>query len=743
MDSERQPAQRGAGQTMTIRPLDPQTTALARLNSLRFTASVADTARLLSKWQSASGSLLVPIAIPLPKVAEEMSARGSTYFRERAKQVRSEIAKQLGLDATAAARLSFTMTSKEAWFLGPRPKLDLQLTLDAVASTPAKFIELMLQKALIESVSLGAEDTFVGGGFGPGVYLGSISQASKKYLQLAEANFTVNTKHGLLLCDVMSKRFVRKATAAEDSATTRLANAGEGYLVGVTRIVPDDFFESDARKSPMEGISLDRDKVRRTRFYYLNLLTEFAIRLLKEAGVPFERETFVASHCVDEAYIPLGPLANLQRPLVVVNTTAEMLDHDALAPLTRLAEYIPGYHVAGNKKTHFSALDIQLAATGSVALKPELNYLYLNGNGDEDLGSVRYAKHSENLEFKPIKAHQAYAALARGEGVADPYTEAKFNLLLKKATVSTAMQGLDYGPTDFAALRPGKAEDSDGRQLQEAIKRCLVELSLKEILLGKKPVTVPAMPTGMPTELTLLASRRVRMPGRQPPVQLIAAVEVRLQDDSIFVSRVRRTPWGDTNSLLDLVFEFPFLQENGKDWVRDGQFWVVDGKSGERLTTWAGNFVPKIILNDAYDGIEHAIGAQDDFQATQKEEGGQGKFLSKAREFNLLPYYISMFRPEHGKRGERVGLRMPVQDCGTFVRVFVPPEGGISGSGDALSGMRDLVHYGAGGAQTMAGMLDLPLVQLYLHTMTNGILVGGDNSKMSMLEKLARLALEN
>lgn len=38
---------------------------------------------------------------------------------------------------------------------------------------------------------------------------------------------------------------------------------------------------------------------------------------------------------------------------------------------------------------------------------------------------------------------------------------------------------------------------------------------------------------------------------------------------------------------------------------------------------------------------------------------------------------------------------------------------------------------------------DLPLVQLYLHTMTNGVLVGGDNSKMSVLEKLARLALEN
>jgi hypothetical protein len=77
------------------------------------------------------------------------------------------------------------------------------------------------------------------------------------------------------------------------------------------------------------------------------------------------------------------------------------------------------------------------------------------------------------------------------------------------------------------------------------------------------------------------------------------------------------------------------------------------------------------------------------------------------------------------------------------LRIFVPPEGGINGSGDALSGMRDVMVYQADGKPLEAGLLDRSLVQLYLHTMTNGVLVGGDNSKMSVLEKLARLALEN
>lgn len=727
---------------MPIRRLDPNEVAHARLSALRFTVPVAEAARALARWQATQGSLLVPIAIPLPKATED-SPKGVSFFRHRAKLVRAQIAKELGLEGDAALKLSFSMSSKDAWYLGPRPKLDAQSMLDAVAGSPGKFIELMLLKELIESSALDAHDTFVGGGFGPGVYLGSVSQASKKYLQLAEAEYSVNTKHGLLLCDVTAKRFSRKATAtAETAAATRLASAGEGFLVGVTRIVPDEFFEQDGRKSPMEGLSLDTDKIRRTRFYYLNLLTEFAIRLFTKAGVAFERETFAATHCVDDAYIPLEPLANLQQPLTVVNATLDALDADATAPLERFPEYIPGYHVAGGKKTHFPAPDLQVASAVPAELLPTVNYLFLNGQGDEDLGSVRLAK-APATELQPAKTSAAYTALAKGEGRADPYTEVKYRHLLARDTFAVATQGLDYGPKDLASMRPGKADDAEGRQLQEALKRCLVELSLKEVLLGRKPVTVPSMPAGAPANLTLLATRRTRLPGRADPEQTIAAVDVRVLDDTIEVVRVRRTPWGNSGAVLDLVFEYEFLQEQGKDAVRDGQFWVVDQATGERLTVWAGAFVPKIILNDSYEGIEHAIAAQDGYLAERREEGSKGRFLSKGRDFNLLPYYISMFKPEHAKHGERVGLRIPVQDCGTYVRVFVPPEGGISGSGDALSGMRDVMHYGAGGALTMAGLLDLPLVQLYLHTMTNGVLVGGDNSKMSVLEKLARLALEN
>jgi hypothetical protein len=726
---------------MPIRTLDPSTVAAARLNALAFGCPVPEAAQKLARWQIANGGLLVPIAVPLAELPPyDGAARGPGFFRERAKQMRALIAKRLVLDASGAQKLSFTMSGKEAWYLGPRPKLEAQSMLNAVASNPTKFIELMLLKELVESGARSASDTFVTGGFGPGVYLGSLSQPSKKYVELAEADYRVNLKHGLLVCDVTAKNFGRKQSAAAGSSNTRAADAGESYLVGVTRLVPDDFFELDARSRPMVGVSLDREKIRRTRLYYLNLLTEFAIRLFTKADVPFERDTFVATHCVDDAYIPLEPLASLKRPLVVVNTTSEPMDRDALAPLSRFPEYLPGYHVAGGKKTHFAAPDVRLADSVPPTLDPALNYLYLNGTGNEEFGTVRVAK-NPSAEFAPARLHVAYTALARGEGVADPYTEAKFRHLLACETVATVSQGLDYGPSALAELSPGKAADGAGRHLQEAVKRSFVEVSLKEALAGHKAIPVPAMPGGMPTQLTLLATRRLRLSAKQVE-QMVSAVDVDIDGAGIGVTRVRRTPWGRPGPLMEMVAEFGFLQDDGKEGVRDAQFWVVDRSNGERLRVWAGDFVPKIILNDAYEGIEHAILAQDEHLAKQRDGGSEGRFLSKGREFNLLPYYISMFKPEHTVRGESIGRRIAIQDRGEFLRVFVPPEGGISGSGDALSAMRDVMHY-RGDTLTSSGLLDVALVQLYLHTMTNGVLVGGDNSKMSVLEKLARLALEN
>lgn len=720
--------------------------AVARLSAVRFKVSAQEAAQRLAAWQAAVGGFVVPISVPLVKQAGGEVQAAATFFKDRAKEARHQIAKALDLDQAASAKLTFLMSAKDAWYLGPRPRLDQAGMLAAVAAAPAKFIELMLQRELIEAAAFESEDTFVTGGFGPSVYLGSATQMVKRRLHLAEAGFNVNPKHGLLLCDVTSKVFVRKAkmASASSAASSRLAETGEGHMVGITRLVPDDFFEVDARRHPMLGLSLDTTKFRQTRLYYLNVLTEFALRLFAKAGVPVERETFIASHCVDDGYIPLGPIAQLLRPLEVVNATEQTMDAEALKPLLEFPRFFPdGYHIAGNKKAHFQAPVVQAARVVPNRLRPDVNHLFLNGEGDEDHGSVRTAKVGAEPDWKPASVSAAYCGLAQGDTVADPYTQLKFAHLMAMPTVSISMQGLDISPAALAAMLPAKAR-ADDRPLQEALKRCLVELSLKESLLGLKPIPTSAMPHELqPASLTLLATRQMRMPRRQPRKQLVAAVDVRVDELGISVERVRRSPWSKADmALIDFVVEFPFLQTDGKEWIRDGQFWLLDRKSGARLTVWSGAMVPKIILNDDHAGVEAALAHQDAHLQEQRSSGG-GRYYSKAQNFNLLPYYMSMYRAGEAVRGERTGVRIPVQDRGAFVRVFVPPEGGIKGAGDALSGMRDLMLYAADGTLVEHGLIKHPLVQLYLHTMTNGVLVGGDNSKMSIFEKLARLALEN
>ncbi|WP_066737525.1 hypothetical protein [Cupriavidus sp. D384] len=729
---------------MPIRQLD-DSAAVARLNSIRFSMPVAEVAERLARWQAKAGGFVVPIQVELSRLKGDGSTtpRG---FKERAKLVRAEIANRLGLDAVAARKLTFRQSSRDAWYIGPRPSLTEGSMLNAVRDAPDVFIELMLKRHLIEAAAFDDQETFVTGGFGPSVYLGAASEAGKRRFHLAEAEFNINVKHGHLLCDVTSKVFARKSKSADAAAASasELAAVGHGHLLPVTRIVSEDFIELDARQYPLVGVSLHTTKVRQCRLYYLNVLHEFALDLFAKAEISVVQDTFVASHYVDGGYIPLAPLASLLQPIEVVNATQDPMDVEALKPLQAWPEFFSnGYHVAGNKKVHFQPPVFQASSLVPERLTSDVNYLFLNGPGDDENGSVRVAKVGDAENWQTVSWKEAYAGLSRGDIVADAYTMHKFRHLMDAPDFSISMQGINCSPLGLASMMPGKARPED-RPLQEALKRCLVELSLKECLRALKPVPVPDMPREfLPSSLTLLATRQIRMSGREIK-QLVSEVQVKLDERGIMVQSVRRSPWSAADdSVIDMVSLYPFLQPDNRKPIRDNQFWVIDQATGRRLTAWAGEIVPRIILNDAYSNIEAALAEQSDHIAQGKQSGRGGKYYSKDRRFNLLPYYMSMHKAGYAPSQERVGVKMALEDRGGFVRVFVPPAGGINGAGDAFSGMRDVMVYEESGENISEGLLQESLVNIYLHTMTNGVLVGGDNSKMSVLEKLARLAVGN
>lgn len=741
---------------MTLRALDANQVAIARLNAIGLQCSVADAAAHLARWQARTQTLLVPRSLPLPPV--KSIEKGETSYAARIRQARGDVAKALGLEGVAAQKISFQVVGQEVWFLGPRPKLDIHSMLAAVQAQPARFIELMLRKALIESAAW-QHDTFVCGGFGPGVYLGSSSQAVGKFLHVVEAVFQVREKHDLLLCDVHAKRFMRKGRAqAAEAAATRLAsvNALSGHqatsdgMVAVTRVVPEDWVALDARKNPLQGMSLHVQRVRESRWYFLNVVTEFALAFLRRAQVPLQPETFAATHCVNSAFIGLAPLAQLQQPVVVVGA-AQPLTPAALAPLQQLAEYLPPYQTAGQRKVQFAPLQVCAAEHVPQRWDAGAHYLYVNGEPDADTGSSAWLQKPGSDAPQPVLPEVAYRALAQGAAVqADAYTTAKFTQLLAQSRYSVSLQGLNASVQQLAQLQPvavaTAAMQKQQRPLQEAIKRCLVELSLQEVLQGRKNVELPEGWGMTPMQLTLLATRTQRLAGERHSTTQCAAVELQVAQGALQVRGTRRTPWGSSAALLAWLEEFKFLERNAAGVVRDRQFWVIDTATQTRLRVHAGSFVPRIILNAQYESIEAAMAAQDAYLERAKAQGRKGQLLSKSAQFNVLPYYISVWKAgctPPRKHGERTGTKVFLQDRGDWLRVFVPPESGINGAGDSFSGMRDVMLYGPEGESVTSGLLESPLVQLYLHTLTNGVLVGGENSKMSLLEKLVRLALQN
>ncbi|NHZ94307.1 hypothetical protein [Massilia sp. CCM 8734] len=312
----------------------------------------------------------------------------------------------------------------------------------------------------------------------------------------------------------------------------------------------------------------------------------------------------------------------------------------------------------------------------------------------------------------------------------------KFAFLMNRAVFGFCTQGLDRSPAELSGLG---ANTNVSATLREEVKRCLVELSLKEIVAGVKPFPVShPVPSETVHRLTLLGTRSLNS-GRNSRKTLIASIEVDIDSAGVRVRSTRRTPWSEERlANLGFVEQFPFLVDQDQE-VRDRQFWMIDATSGKRLRTWHGSFVPKLLLNQRYAGIEAALA----YQENERNGLRDVEFYSKSKFYNLLPYYISMRDQGTKARTESLGQLIPLQDRGRWVRVFIPPADGIDGTGTSLSGMRDVMVYTNNGEVIADGLLDEPLLHFYLHTMTNGILVSGGNSKMSLLEKFVRLTLEN
>jgi hypothetical protein len=702
--------------------------ARAATNALRFLAPLEDIATELFRWQHRLNSILVPASFPVPKTTASPTADAgaASHYREQAATIRDKILKvQAGTRRGAKRkRPSYLIAGDQVWFLASASSFTQGASEALVRANPVVYIQLVLLKELLEQSGIAMKNPDSVGGVGPGAYLMHQVGNHGRTLQLAELRFDILPRYGVLICNVRSCSYYK----ADSEARLHYGalDAGHGYSIDIVDFGDASATRLDARKQPIRGINLRKSEFRRTRLYYLNVLTEFTLSVLERAGIPAEREQFEATHYVSDCYLPLASIASLVRPLVIANATSETMDEAELRPLGNLKTCFPhGFHVSGGSVDYVQP-EIRLAAKVPELIRSDLNYLFLNGS--QAAGTSVFIQRSGTTGTEVVSSAHAYACLDAQVATTDAYTRIKYDYLLNQKTFSLCFQGLDEFPT---VLRAALETNNAGcRSLREKLKRCLVDLSLK-------PFPASALvPIATGKRLTLVGTRTFKA-GRTTTRTLIASVHVEIGNDGIWVRSTRRTRWShERGDNLLFVEQFPFLLNPDRK-VRDKQFCIVDTTTGSRLQAWNGSFIPKIILNARYPSIEAALARQDASRSIDSHA-----FYSKSKSHNILPYYISMRDGGTRERADQVGRLIALQDRGDWVRIFIPPADGIDGTGTSLSGMRDVMIYTASG-ELIPHPLDEPLLQIYLHSMTNGILVAGGNSKMSILEKIVRLTLEN
>jgi hypothetical protein len=531
---------------MPLQPLSHP--ARARLNQIRTDLSVGQLAEAMVRWQfrrdDNPGALWVPMCVPIKATGGEDSPEPATSspdeldqeaFRDRARLIRQAIAHQLRIvDPTQIDQITYTQTADQAWFLGPRPGMTMDSAIGAACSTDEvarHYIRLVLLKELVAQAALDAQDVFIQSGFGPLVYL-MVAQKRVDYLHMFEVDFQVVERSGaaVITCLIHYKVFQHLgrecAPGADPALHNRPLDVGEGVLLDVARINPRHFREVDARRSPPAGISLQVGKMRSSRLYFLNLATEFALSVLKQVTPSAAYGVFEATHVVEAGYIPLDDLARLCRPLEVVAPFGGQDDLvGAVAQrLTQWADYI-GPHTVGTRKVVFQAPQVRCVDVGGnpnndAALTPppsaEVNRLFLNDpnlsreEAEENAeGSAWVVPMSGRIGDQAVRVRPdvAYERLSEGAWRADRYTTCKFAQVINKSEVAYAIQGLDISlpaisrlqllkvsVADVKAEVPGARKRlADETVVREALKRCLVELSLKECLIGAKPLPIRSL----------------------------------------------------------------------------------------------------------------------------------------------------------------------------------------------------------------------------------------------------------
>jgi hypothetical protein len=629
--------------------------------------------------------------------------------------------------------------SNKFFFLRPREDHESSVPEDLGEDGVGTLLTLFIKSAMLAATRFGSKHE-AAESIGPRVFFGTRSTRSKKSNDIFIDTMEVQLRfRGNVLLPTLSNR--RYAIFAQKEAKIASGSLFVGADCDQTRMTlavldPSTLTRLDGRKSNIDDIDFSQEGMRQCKLYYLNILAEFIEQVFGDAGLNATRDQFNPTHMLRDGFLRFSEIGTLTRPLIIHNNTG--MDFDALdmENITGLLNArFDEYGSSENLQIQYAGIafaragislqpGVEVDCASINTIDPDCAHLFLNclvrgqaGDGKERVeSSIRVGD-----KIFP-NAYAAYRALSEGAvppNEVDAYTYAKYLHLFSNSTGSIPLQGIDIefdDKTDSHAL-------ADKR---ESFRRSALELCIKSRFAEGAFTISEHAPQGRFTAI-YTSSRKIgsSMQDGEDTVGIVSIVELDVIGQVLSVVGRARHADITRRTYRTLAKEYPCLGEA----IVDNAFFLLDVEAGQYLRHFDGQTTPKLLLNAKYDRFEKVL-------ETMESEGGLSAkgWFSRGETWSLIPYYIA---PAEKIKEFKWRNAVYVEDRGSGVRYFSPSNLPADGK-QGFSNLHDLMVFEEG-VPVEAKLLQNRLVQLYLGTLTKNILRINNNSKSSLLEKIARL----
>jgi hypothetical protein len=614
---------------------------------------------------------------------------------------------------------------------------------------------------------------------------------NKKALVVWGQNLLVKYNHHHVLTLTLSRK--RRLFCANNSKILDADTLGELVIYNNKKY----FFDRDLDgryKNAINFMMFDKDhsnyeKFKKTQVYYYHSFMNKLENFLRECDIPYENLDFQASHYLQDSFVTTIATNSLYQDSLkveIINNTGvdiNWVDQAILQKLLKLQNNID--LTLYNHGQTISAYE-QLPKEGdetlwkitektlwkSISLNSQTNYLVFNRNLEEESSSMAYRNDNgfwcasgeidgqEEIDFYSY-LKKTYCFLDSGNFVSMQGNNVEsFQLLGSKQSTSNSRAILEYDDrTDKNSLRQDTKEFANGEftdiiasiynylsqqdnsqdlegflkkykiKFSPEFQKILTEITIKDWI--RKSCVNPEIGLQIPAQ-SFAEKRFSVIYVRHPKNQNAKAVSVEFlyKDGYLYIENIIR----DIKQ-IERNFKFLRRRKHSSEELRDNQQYLVDESKDFYLSFYTDDLYTPTLIGRK--GIIEEM--ENGTLAVNRQNRGE----KSSKLFPLVFYYNEKLKPINLIRS-LICLDLRKQD---FIQYYVPP---AQPTKDTIKKGFRVYHlvgkkYRNEQWETVptAELLADPLTSLYLSTLTKDIVKIGENSPSSLLQKIAKVLIEN